>query len=181
MIDRDKFWAKTRPIFGPGLDQSQVDGVNAILDEFERRYPDGDLRWLAYYLATAFWETAHRMQPVREAYWQTEEWRKEHLTYYPYYGRGLVQLTWRSNYLRQSQQDRVGVNLVANPDKALEPAISAAIMFVGMQHGDFGGGGMAVYFHDDVEDPEDARHLVNGTDHAGDIASVYRQFKRSLI
>lgn len=191
MIDRDKFWAKARDIFG-GPNQGQVNGCNAILDEFEERYPAGDIRWLAYYLATAFWETNRTMAAVREGYYlnpigphqndptgPAEAYRKT-LRYYPFYGRGLVQLTWKDNYLRQGKPDRVGVDLVANPDKALDPRIAAAVMFVGMEHGDFGGGGIAKYFHDAVELPGDARQLVNGHDHEFDIAAIYWRFKSAL-
>ena len=39
---------------------------------------------LAYLLATAFWETARTMQPVDEAFWLSEAWRKKNLRY----GRG---------------------------------------------------------------------------------------------
>jgi hypothetical protein len=175
MLDRDLFWAKARSIFN-GPSQGQVDGTNAILDGFEKRYPDGDPRWLAYYLATAKWETVGTMLPVKEAFWLSEDWRRENLRYYPYYGRGLVQLTWLQNYQRESQPDRTGVDIASNPDRALEPPIAADIMFVGMEHGDFGGGGMSKWFNDDTEDPVGARHLVNGTDHAEAIAALYRNF-----
>lgn len=183
MIDREKFWAAARPIFY-GPNQKQVDGTNSILDEWKSRFPVSDKRWLAYYLATAYWETAHTMQPVREAYYlgepePAETYRKK-LRYYPYYGRGLVQLTWENNYARQSKPDRTGVDLVTNPDKALEPRTSAAIMFVGMLHGDFGGGGIENYFNPGKEDPEGARHLVNGNDHATEIATIYRRFRDAL-
>ena len=48
----------------------------------------------AYVLATAYWETARTMEPVREAFWMSEEWRRANLRYFPWYGRGFVQLTW---------------------------------------------------------------------------------------
>ena len=62
-------------MFGPG-------------DRFENS--NGDV------LATVEWETNKTFQPVREAYWLNEDWRRAHLKYYPYYGRGFVQLTWKS-------------------------------------------------------------------------------------
>ena len=183
MIDRDKFWDKARPIFH-GPSQGQVDGTNAILDEWENRYLNADIRWLAYMLATAYWETNRSMKPVREAYYlgepePAESYRRQ-LRYYPYYGRGLVQLTWQSNYQRESQPDRVGVDLVSDPDRALEPRIAAAILMEGMKHGDFGGVGLAYWFSDNRDDPVGARHLVNGTDHAADIANIHRQFLAAL-
>ena len=49
---------------------------------------------LTYLLATAFWQTARTMQPVDEAFWLSEAWRKKNLRYWPWYGRGHCQLTW---------------------------------------------------------------------------------------
>jgi hypothetical protein len=181
-IDRPSFFTTVRAsLFNGTLTQSQVDGLNAILDGFEKRYPGGDIKWLAYSLATAKWETAGTMQPVREAYWLSEDWRRANLRYYPYYGRGYVQLTWKSNYERQSLPDRTGItDLVTNPDKALDAGVAAQVLFVGMEHGDFGGGGMAHYFSDTAEDPLHARQLVNIMDHAEQIAALYRDFKAAL-
>jgi predicted chitinase len=177
MIDRTKFWNAARPIFH-GPNQPQVDGTNALLDYWERKYPTGDIRWLAYVLATTLWETARTMQPVREAYWMSEEWRKENLRYYPFYGRGDVQLTWEDNYRAMSAI--VGRNLVANPDDALIPDVAAVIIFYGMEHGMFGGTGLAYWFNAQKDDPVGARHLVNGVDHAQDIAGIHRQFLAAL-
>jgi hypothetical protein len=161
MIDRGKFFPAVRQkLFGGILRQSQVDGVTAILNEWEARYPHGDPRWLAYELATTTWETAHTMQPVREAYWTSEDWRRANLRYWPYYGRGFVQLTWRRNY--QKMSGIVGVDLVTNPDKALEPAIAAAILFEGMEHGDFTGAGLPQFFNAVTEDWNGARAIING-------------------
>ena len=180
-IDRQAFFNSVRAsLFSGDIKQSQVDGMNAILDGFEKRYPSGDLRWLAYYLATAKWETAGTMQPVREAFWLSEDWRRANLRYYPYYGRGYVQLTWKSNYQRESQPDRTGTDLVTNPDVALQPDVAAQVLFVGMENGDFGGGGMAHYFNDTTEDPLHARQMVNVMDHAEQIAALYQSFKAAL-
>lgn len=183
MIDRHRFFlsARQRPFSG-SMNQKQVDGCNTILAEWEKRLPDADLRWLGYMLATPFWETAHTMQPVREACFMgepepAESYRKT-LRYYPFYGRGLVQLTWEPNYKKQG--DRLGINLVASPDKALEPAISADIMFNGMVHGDFTGIGLSRYFSATTNDPVNARRIINGTDHAEEIAAIHTQFMDAL-
>ncbi len=74
-------------------------------------------------LGTIGVETAHTFFPVREAYWLPESWRAANLRYYPYYGRGYVQLTWESNY--QKYGDIIGVNLVGNPDMAMIPKVAA--------------------------------------------------------
>lgn len=61
--------------------------------------------------------------PVREAYWLSEAWRAANLRYYPYYGRGFVQLTWESNY--RAAGNAIGIDLVAEPDRALDPSVAA--------------------------------------------------------
>jgi hypothetical protein len=72
-------------------------------------------------------ETASTFTPVREAFWLSEDWRRENLTrYYPYYGRGHLQITWMENYSNYGNQ--LGVDLVSDPDRALEPEISARIL-----------------------------------------------------
>src|SRR4051812_25042430 len=101
LIDRETFFDQIRKsLFPSGLTQGQVDGFNAILSGWETRYPDGDLRWLAYELATTQWETAHTMQPIEE--YGKGSGKKYGVpdpeTGEVYYGRGYVQLTWRENY-----------------------------------------------------------------------------------
>ena len=65
MIDRTTFFAYVRrTLFGGRLSQGQVDGLNAILDEWE--YLDlSDIRHLAYILATACHEVDKTMLPIR--------------------------------------------------------------------------------------------------------------------
>ena len=126
---------------------------------------------IAYVIATAEWETNHQCRPVKEAYWLSEEWRKKHLRYYPYYGRGYVQITWKKNY--EKFGELLGVDLVRKPDLALEPAIASKIIVIGMRDGLFTGISL-----DDctdeygIVDYVKARRIVNGTDKAEVIASV---------
>lgn len=77
-------------------------------------------------IGTTAIETASTFLPVREAFWLPEAWRAQNLRYYPYYGRGDIQLTWESNYAKASPV--VGMDLVKDPDLALEPD-TAAIIF----------------------------------------------------
>ncbi len=163
--NRDDFFTRARSLFGGRFSQSQVDGLTAILDGWDERMPNGDMRWLAYMLATAFHETARTMQPVKEAYWLSENWRKANLRYYPYYGRGYVQLTWKNNYSRASAY--VGADLAAKPDLALRPDIAAVVMFAGMVEGWFRGDSrgrhtLSRYFNVRVDDPVGARDIING-------------------
>jgi hypothetical protein len=64
--DGGEFFSAVRKAFGP-LTQEQVDGFGVLLQAFGvARWP---LSWAAYGLATAWHETAARMEPVKEAYW----------------------------------------------------------------------------------------------------------------
>lgn len=184
-IDRTQFFSTVRPMFGGRLAQGQVDGMNAILDDWESRMPDGDARWLAYALATALHETARTMLPVREAFWLSEDWRRRNLSYYPYYGRGYVQLTHRGNYLKAG--NFVGADLVRNMDEALRPDYAATIMFVGMTQGWFrrdehGPHTLERYFNNTTDDPIRARRIINGFEPgvAEDIAEYYAIFLRAI-
>lgn len=153
--------------FAGTLNQSQVDGFNYLLDAI----PDGwDPRWGAYLLATAVWETAHTMQPVREAFWMPEGWRKGHLSYYPYYGRGYVQLTFQRNYNLMGEV--VGKPLGVNPDLALDPATAARIIVYGMEHGSFTGPGLETFFNAQETNWVRARAIINGSDKATVIAEI---------
>jgi len=164
-LDRRIFFDRIRPLFGGRLTQLQVEGMDAILNSWERRAAGSDLRWLAYMFATAFHETARTMQPVREAFWLSEDWRRRNLRYYPYYGRGYVQLTWAQNYARAGAF--VGADLVRSPDLAMRPEYAATILFVGTEAGWFRGDArgrhtLARYFNRNVNDPVGAREIING-------------------
>lgn len=183
MIDRKKFFDYARAkLFAGILTQGQVDGMVAVLDEWERRGLT-DLRWLAYMLATDKHETNATMQAVREAYWLSEDWRRSHLRYWPYYGRGLVQLTWRENY--EKMERFLNLPLVDQPDLALDLANAVTIMFEGMLRaetgvGDFTGRSLEMFFNDTKDDPLGARTIINGTDKAALIAGYHYDFLAAL-
>jgi hypothetical protein len=92
---------------------------------------------IAYVLATVQWETAQTFKPVREAFWRSEDWRKNNFRYYPYYGRGYVQLTWKNNYQKYSQI--LEVDMVNNPDLAMDHNIALFILVHGFKTGTFTG------------------------------------------
>lgn len=186
MIDRQRFFDAVRKSpFAGKLSRPQVSGMEAILGEWERRGLT-DLRHLAYMLATAFHETAFKMQPITEygskAYFNRYEGRKDLGNTVPgdgyrFRGRGYVQLTGRRNY--QLASTKLGVDLVANPERALEPIIAAQIMFVGMAEGWFTGKKLFDYFNAKT-DWVNARRIINGTDKAETIASYARAFHAAL-
>ena len=131
---------------------------------------------IAYVLATVEWETARTYRPVREAYWKSEEWRRRHLRYYPFYGRGFVQLTWRRNYAKYSKI--TGLNLVKNPDIALQPNVALFILVHGFRRGTFSGRNIRQYINKNKTDFRNARRCINGTDRSKEIAEIaYRILK----
>jgi len=133
---------------------------------------------IAYVLATTEWETAQTFQPVREAFWLSEEWRKRNLRYYPYYGRGYVQLTWENNY--QKYSDILGVDLVGNPDLAIENDIALFVLVHGFKTGTFTGRKITDYINDFETDFINARRCINGTDRAHEIAELAENYLNDL-
>jgi putative chitinase len=176
MIDRAHFFAQVRAHFG-ALKQAQVDGYNAIIDAFEK-IGATDPRKLAYLLATAYHETAHTMQPIREYGRGHGKRYGVPVNGHVYYGRGFVQLTWQANYAKAGA--KLGVDLLNNPDLAMEPAIAAQILCVGSFEGWFTGKRLADYFNAHRDDPVGARRIINGTDRAAQIAAHHRAFLEAL-
>ena len=133
---------------------------------------------IAYVLATVQWETAQTFKPVREAFWRSEDWRKNNFRYYPYYGRGYVQLTWKNNYQKYSQI--LGVDMVNNPDLAMDHNIALFILVHGFKTGTFTGRKITDYITRSQTDFVNARRCINGLDHAHDIASLAEDFLKNL-
>ncbi len=124
---------------------------------------------IAYVIATADWETNHTLQPVVEAYWMDDEYRNN-LNYAPYYGRGLVQLTWEENYIRY--EDILGIPLRADPDLALQYDTALFILVHGFINGAFTGACITDYINENGTDYYNARRCINGTDSASEIAAT---------
>lgn len=183
-MNAGEFFSTVRAKLG-SLSQSQVDGINSVLAA-ARGAP---LAYTAYMLATAWHETNKTMQPVREAYWLSEEWRKRHLRYWPWYGRGYVQLTWEINY-RKADAECAGAGLtkpneiIRNPNVVMRPDVSAYIMRRGMDEGWFTG----VKLKDCLpmqgvasrKQYMDARTIINGRDKADLIEDYAQAFERAL-
>lgn len=196
MIDRDIFFNTVRSsLFGGSLSQSQVDGMNYLLDVWETFFegpnPRDGNKWLAYCMATVFHETGKKMTPVKEnggkpygnppgKYWTACGPYNN-----VYYGRGHVQLTWDTNYQKGQDQLKknygVDVPLYQYPDKMLNDEPSALVLYDGMTIGWFTGVGLPKYFNATVEDPINARRVVNGTDKAQTIAGYYWKFKDAIV
>ena len=140
---------------------------------------------LAYVLATAFWETAHTMKPVKEAFYlegrisNLDTWRKKNLRYYPWYGRGYVQLTWERNYRKAG--GILGADLTTDPDVVMQPSIAAEILVRGSMGGWFTGKGLEHYITLKKSDFVGARRIINGTDKAQEIAQIARDYDYALL
>jgi predicted chitinase len=89
-----------------------------------------------------------------------------------------VQLTGRRNYTTFSKL--VGVDLVANPDAAMQDDIAVKIMFEGMARGLFTGKKLTDYFTPKSSDWVNARKIINGLDRANDIAGYAKRFYDTL-
>lgn len=187
MIDRARFFAVARPLFGGHFNGQQVQGTNALLDQLANAAPL-DVRFQAYMLGTAFHETAHTMLPIEEighgrgrAYGHpTGPW------HCVYDGRGDVQLTWEANYAHATKRLRelgiigADVDLEKNPDLAMRPDIAAAIMIHGMIEGWFTGRKLSDYFNDHMTDWLHARRIINGLDRAEAISTYAQAFFAAL-
>jgi len=194
-MDRAKFFAalrrRTSGVFGTSLSQSQVDGINGILAAFAT-HGDGRDKTLAYALGTAYHETGARMVPVREGFAKDDanarrivakrEYGKPAGKYgHVYYGRGQVQLTWLKNYDTSSAD--AAYDLVAYPDKMLDPVISARVMIKGLLDGRWNAAekGIATYLPPNgPDDLKNARRTVNVTDKWELIGGYYTAFLSAI-
>lgn len=134
----------------------------------------------AYVLATVEHETNGTFMPVREGYWlkNAETWRKRNLRYYPWYGRGFVQLTWEANYLKAGK--KIGVDLIKDPDAAMQPDHAAKILVLGMVEGWFTGKKLSDYITLKSSEFVSARRIINGTDKADTIAALAMKYDAEL-
>lgn len=172
------------------LTQDFVNGCNDIVAMCDKRgvtYPRA-----AYMLATAYHETAGTMQPI------VERGSKEYFDKYDigrlaamlgntpekdgdgylWRGRGYVQLTGEDNYQRAAKA--LNVNLIDQPDLALDPKIAADIMYFGMHEGWFTGKKLSDYINMFKKDYKNARRIINGTDKADKIAEYATVFEKAL-
>lgn len=182
-------------LLGPSLSESEVEGCNAILAACK----GWTMAWTAYALATAYHETAHSMQPIKEFGGEAYFMRQYDVTGLrpsvardlgnvkpgdgaKYAGRGYVQLTGRRNYVKAEAE--TGKPLVDNPDLALDPAIAADIMRRGMAQGWFTGRSLVTYLPTTrtatLAQFTQARKIINGLDKAGQIAAQALEFQTAL-
>ena len=186
-MSKAAFYAEVRHSVALGaLSQKQVDGIEALLAA-----TDGlPITHRAYLLATSWHETAFTMQPVTEyggrkyfdkydtgakakALGNTPEADGDG---FKYRGRGYVQLTGRANYAKAGGW--LNLDLLGNPDLALQPSVAARILVRGCSNGWFTGKKLSDYLPGDYIG---ARRVVNGVDHASTIAGYARGFEAALL
>jgi hypothetical protein len=168
-IERTTFFDMVRDDPFPGsLTQGQVNGMNRLLDVLERDWSDwrNEKRFPAYCFATCMWETGSKMEPVEEyqgahqPYGQPDPETKQ-----CYYGRGDVQLTHRENYARADRELGLegALSCEWHAENALNPEISAAVLFRGLEAGWFRSpNNLSRYFNASRDDAYNCRECVNG-------------------
>lgn len=149
--------------------------VEAIMSECERQSVILDTQ-VAYLVATCEHECG--FQPIREGQWggrtaEASETYRRRLRYYPYYGRGYVQLTHKGNYHNYAY--RLGIDLVNDPDLAMDPRVALYVLVHGVTNGMFGPS-MTHFVNERRTDFFNARRSVNVVDRAQHIASIAQRW-----
>lgn len=151
-----------------------------------------DVRWIAYTLATVLRECGPNFKPVREfaraddprfLRYEQGDLGKMLGNTQPgdgllFCGRGYCQLTGRGNYAKF--QRLIGEPLVSQPALALEPERAYRILSMGMRFGYYTGRALSHYITAGKCDYVNARRIVNGLDHANEIAENAMVFESTL-
>ena len=199
-MNRQTFFDEIRKsLFGNKLNEKQVEGMEALLDECNNQGVD-DPRMIAYILATTYHETGKKvngvfvrtMQPIKEVgeganmpygrriwYNRTQYNDVPHI----YYGRGYTQNTWRDNYVSLTKAIRKqgkDFDFEHNPDLLLNVHLSAWATVYAMRTGLYTGRNLASYFTKIDTNPIGARKIINGLDCATKIAEYYDKFFDAL-
>jgi len=113
----------------------------------------------------------------------TKVYEKDDGTELAYFGRGYVQLTWWSNYVKAGIAIGRGLDLLLDPELVKSPEIAYALMSHGMRTGaGFANGHkLSDYFAGDNTNYVGARRMVNGNDHASDIGALAQKFESALL
>jgi hypothetical protein len=217
LIDKRIFFDQYRLLMDGDqrLEQSLVNSIDLFLNMagFDSAQPPvvaqgagyfSVAQW-AYVFATVFHETAATMAPVREAFRQSEEWRRLNLSYWPHYGRGYVQITHKDNYERMAAVVKRDLKIVIqHRDDFMLPRVAFYVLVYGFKHGSYTGKAISDYIPDNTVKSErvhfenvatqlmkptetllykyfkDARRCINGTDRADMIAGYALRFLEIL-
>lgn len=151
------------------ITQERVDNIPHIINAIEQHSITIPAQ-IAYILATVAHECSFRCIPEIRAQPGTTVRRMQD-RYWPsgYYGRGFCQLTWDYNYRKFEQL--LNIPLLAQPEQALLPEVSAQILAIGMRDGLFSGKKLGDYITAEHHDFQRARRVVNGNFQADRVAS----------
>lgn len=206
-MDRAKFFASLRRggsgVFGSSLSQAQVKGCEAIIDACDR-YGVITAHHVAHVMAEVYHETGGYMLPIKETVMPSHKdknppddlvirrldqayasgklpwvsrpyWRKDK-DGKAWFGRGPIQTTHRINMAKIGQV--LGVDLLKDPDRILEPEVGAASAVVGLRDGLYTGRKLSDYAFPAALDagPEHhPRRMVNGRDGTDKKVSGYHR------
>lgn len=207
-MDRKKLFDEIRAnptLFGKSLKTEHVLGTEAIIDA-AIKHRVSDPHHVAHILAHVYHETGTYMLPVKETVYASHKNKnpsdaevirrldaalkkgqlgKVSTPYWKdgWFGRGQIQITHEDNYRKLGTA--IGVDLVADRNKALDPKIGAEIAVVGMSRGLFRGKKLSDYTFPaslDFKQENHPRRIVNGNDGTDkDIAKYHRAFYDALV
>lgn len=179
------------------LSEPMKAGLNHLFDSWEK-FGDADANRLAFVLGTARRESSDTFAPVREAphCGADEECRERAIgkllaaraaksgkpsranyslpdaNGQRYYGRGFVQITLRENY--QKTGAMLGLDLVSDPDRVLDPKIAGEILIRSMLEGWYGSKKpLSAYIDGNKLDWINARNNVNPNSPNKPITAAY--------
>lgn len=203
IINREHFYDVLQTTMYPkgtklALAQPQVDGLNFLLEKLEADdRVNTRIPWLAYILATVKRECGDEWEPVAEKgprrYFDKYNHRADLGHHgqkfvmpngetvnigFAMRGRGYPQTTGLINYTYFSK--RLGIDLVKNPDLMLDRQVAYQTMIIGMTEGRFTGKKLLDYINDQKTAYLYARRIINGLDHASEIAAHAKTFERAL-
>lgn len=196
--DLGRFYDNLRAgnMLGPKITPNEFSGTQAILAAcIAACWP---VSYTAYALATAYHETAHTMQPIKEmggdAYFtrmydikgNRPDKARELGNLTPgdgarYCGRGFVQLTGKKNYAAAGL--KLGLDLVNHPELALKLDVAALILIHGMAEGWFTHRSLPTDLPTGVASLSQfvsARDIINGRDRAQMIAGYAVDWQSAL-
>ena len=152
--------------------------IQAIIYECKAQGLQLKTQW-AYVVATTHHETKDSFKPVKEGYYlKNPQAHQRSLRYFPYYGRGFVQLTWKYNYATYGKL--LGADLVGKPDLACDPNVALFVLCHGFKHGAFTGRKLEDYVNSSKTDFLGARRCINGTDKKALIADLATKYLKSI-
>lgn len=169
--------------------ESLDDNENYIYNQ-AKLYWISDERQIAYVLATVKWECGFKN--IKEIWWENKKYGKEW-----FYGRGYVQLTHKWNYKKFTDIIKKSwlnfkdnnwnvivwkdVDLVKNPDLVLQSNdLAAFILVYWMKNWSFTWKKLDNYINNKKCDFENARRIINWTDHADRFAWYARDYLNKI-